>query len=175
MVRKATQKAPSQKQAADVWAPPSFWSPWYPLEEIWTRADMEAYVSVTFESLSNVPTTFDVELAHGQNKSPLGRAIGPGSTTVRLPRNVVTTLYMRAKAHGVFGQILDVTVSRAPTPPRTKDTHYIWRTKRDNKVRPSHAANEGKVFSWDNPPPTGHPRDDYNCRCVTEPYKPEKL
>ena len=116
-----------------------------------------------------------MELAHGQNKSPLGRAIGPGSTTVRLPRNVVTTLYMRAKAHGVFGQILDVTVSRAPTPPRTKDTHYIWRTKRDNKVRPSHAANEGKVFSWDNPPPTGHPGDDDNCRCVAEPYKPEKL
>ena len=110
-----------------------------------------------------------------KSKSPLGRSIGPGSTTVTFSRNVVTTLYMRAKAHGVFGQILDITVSRAPMPPRTEKTHYIWRIKRDNKVPPSHAANEGKVFSWDNSPPTGHPGDGYNCRCVAEPYKLEKL
>jgi len=26
-------------------------------------------------------------------------------------------------------------------------THYIWRTRRDGKVRPSHAANNGKIFA----------------------------
>ena len=31
-------------------------------------------------------------------------------------------------------------------------THYIWRTRRDDKVRPSHAANNGRVFSWNDPP-----------------------
>ncbi len=51
-------------------------------------------------------------------------------------------------------------------------THYIWRTVGDDKVRPSHAANDGKVFAWSNPPPTGHPGDDYNCRCQAEPYYP---
>jgi SPP1 gp7 family putative phage head morphogenesis protein len=49
-------------------------------------------------------------------------------------------------------------------------THYIWRTRGDNKVRASHAANNGRIFSWDSPPPTGHPGEDYNCRCTTEPY-----
>jgi len=49
-------------------------------------------------------------------------------------------------------------------------THYIWRTRGDNKVRASHAANNGRVFSWDNPPPVGHPGEDYNCRCTAEPY-----
>ncbi len=49
-------------------------------------------------------------------------------------------------------------------------THYIWRTRGDDKVRPSHAANEGKVFSWNSPPPTGHPGVDYNCRCTAEAY-----
>lgn len=49
-------------------------------------------------------------------------------------------------------------------------THYIWRTRGDGKVRPSHAANEGKIFAWDNPPPTGYPGEDYNCRCWAEPY-----
>lgn len=48
-------------------------------------------------------------------------------------------------------------------------THYIWRTRLDDKVRPSHAANDGKVFSWDSPPSTGHPGDDYNCRCWADP------
>ncbi len=49
-------------------------------------------------------------------------------------------------------------------------THYIWRTRRDGKVRPSHAANNGKIFAWDTPPPTGHPGEDYGCRCTAEPY-----
>lgn len=49
-------------------------------------------------------------------------------------------------------------------------THYIWRTRGDNKVRASHAANNGKLFSWDSPPPTGHPGEDYGCRCTAEPY-----
>lgn len=49
-------------------------------------------------------------------------------------------------------------------------THYIWRTKGDGKVRPSHALNDGQVFAWDNPPPTGNPGEDYGCRCWAEPF-----
>lgn len=48
--------------------------------------------------------------------------------------------------------------------------HYIWRTRRDSKVRSSHAANDGKIFSWDNPPSTGHPGVGYGCRCRAEAY-----
>ena len=49
-------------------------------------------------------------------------------------------------------------------------THYIWHTRGDDKVRSSHAVNDGKRFSWKNPPPTGHPGEGYNCRCWAEPY-----
>ena len=42
----------------------------------------------------------------------------------------------------------------------------------DGKVRPSHAANDGRVFAWDDPPPTGHPGEDYGCRWA-EPYVPD--
>ena len=52
-------------------------------------------------------------------------------------------------------------------------THYIWRTRRDGKVRPSHAANNGETFAWDSPPPTGHPGEDFGCRCWAEPYELE--
>lgn len=46
---------------------------------------------------------------------------------------------------------------------------YRWVTSGDERVRDSHAANAGKVFSWDDPPATGHPGDDYQCRCVAQP------
>lgn len=46
---------------------------------------------------------------------------------------------------------------------------YIWRTMLDDRVRPTHAANEGKIFDLDNPPPhTGHPGTEINCRCEFE-------
>lgn len=49
-------------------------------------------------------------------------------------------------------------------------TGYIWSTAGDSRVRPSHAANEGKKFKWDNPPEeTGNPGDDVQCRCVADP------
>ncbi len=51
--------------------------------------------------------------------------------------------------------------------------HYIWRTQGDGKVRASHRANDGKIFPWDDPPPTGHPGEDYGCRCRAEAYEPE--
>jgi SPP1 gp7 family putative phage head morphogenesis protein len=48
-------------------------------------------------------------------------------------------------------------------------THYRWRTARDARVRPTHKANEGRVFAWSDPPPTGHPGEDVNCRCDANP------
>ena len=45
-------------------------------------------------------------------------------------------------------------------------TEYIWQTSGDERVRPTHAANDGKKFRWDKPPKTGHPGDEVNCRCV---------
>lgn len=49
-------------------------------------------------------------------------------------------------------------------------THYIWQTAGDERVRPTHRANDGKKFAWDKPPAqTGHPGHDINCRCVAIP------
>ena len=61
-----------------------------------------------------------------------------------------------------------------PTSPNLEDdTKYVWRTLGDDKVRSSHAANNGKLIDWDKPPEDiGHPGEDYNCRCIAEPYKP---
>lgn len=47
---------------------------------------------------------------------------------------------------------------------------YIWQTSGDERVRDEHAQNDGKIFSWDDPPETGHPGEDIQCRCVALPY-----
>lgn len=54
-------------------------------------------------------------------------------------------------------------------------TQYRWLTVGDERVRPTHAANNGKIFSWDTPPPgTGHPGDDIQCRCHAQPVIPTR-
>lgn len=53
---------------------------------------------------------------------------------------------------------------------------YIWRTKRDERVRDHHAALEGTLQNFRNPPmgggtnedQTGNPGDGFRCRCVHE-------
>ncbi len=53
------------------------------------------------------------------------------------------------------------------------EKYYIWYTMSDNKVRSLHAERHGKIFRWDTPPQGGHPGEDYNCRCLAIPYKPQ--
>ena len=50
---------------------------------------------------------------------------------------------------------------------------YIWRSVADGADRATHLANNGKRFRWDDPPATGHPGEDYQCRCTAEPVLDE--
>jgi SPP1 gp7 family putative phage head morphogenesis protein len=52
---------------------------------------------------------------------------------------------------------------------------YTWRTMLDERVRDEHEENEGEVFDWDDPPSTGHPGDDIQCRCYAEPMLDDVL
>lgn len=46
---------------------------------------------------------------------------------------------------------------------------YTWQTMEDSRVRPTHAANNGKKFKWNKPNPvTGKPGDQVNCRCYAK-------
>ena len=55
-------------------------------------------------------------------------------------------------------------------------TQYVWRTSKDERVRETHRALEGKRFTYGHPPvvdpKTGRrdePGQDYQCRCTAEP------
>lgn len=61
-------------------------------------------------------------------------------------------------------------------------TQYRWSTSNDERVRDIHAELDsevsGVVYSWDDPPVisedgrTGHPGEDYQCRCQAIPVIP---
>lgn len=47
---------------------------------------------------------------------------------------------------------------------------YKWATSGDERVRTSHQEKDGKIFYWNDPPSdTGHPGQDFQCRCVAIP------
>jgi hypothetical protein len=54
-------------------------------------------------------------------------------------------------------------------------THYVWTTRRDERVRPLHVLLEGTLQRWDDPPLAGlpaffgHPGHAAGCRCVPFP------
>lgn len=82
--------------------------------------------------------------------------------------NIDTLVYRKAFQNYLrYGLSIELQIKAAEEHPTS---FYIWRTMGDDKVRPEHAANEGKVFAWDNPPPTGHPGADFGCRCMGEPF-----
>ena len=72
-----------------------------------------------------------------------------------------------------FGEYLRTgTPIRLDHKPVLRGDRYVWRTEGDEKVRPSHRANDGHIFNLDDPTATGHPGTDFNCRCRAIPYVP---
>ena len=50
-------------------------------------------------------------------------------------------------------------------------SRYVWISAGDSRVREEHAANDGQIFAWSNPPAaTGHPGADILCRCQATPH-----
>jgi SPP1 gp7 family putative phage head morphogenesis protein len=53
-------------------------------------------------------------------------------------------------------------------------TEYVWSTSGDERVRPEHAALDGRTFSWDDPVGgEAPPGSSFQCRCVAVPVIPE--
>jgi SPP1 gp7 family putative phage head morphogenesis protein len=52
---------------------------------------------------------------------------------------------------------------------------YVWSSSRDERVRTEHRALDGKIFAFDDPPPSGskgekqNPGEPFGCRCTAIP------
>lgn len=86
----------------------------------------------------------------------------------RVPKNFLRIVELTQDAKALAA---DTEVSLTPQKGEGRPTvHYVWRTAGDDRVRSSHAVLAGRVFSWADPPPHGHPGTEPNCRCWPEPY-----
>jgi hypothetical protein len=90
--------------------------------------------------------------------------------TITTDSSLYQKAFVRYLRQGIPLELSIKALLQAETAEHHTTTHYIWRTAGDNKVRASHAANAGRIFAWNNPPPTGHPGQAPNCRCTAEPY-----
>lgn len=73
-------------------------------------------------------------------------------------------LIARDQTLKLHGQVTQLRQQRAGV------RRYVWSSSRDERVRETHAAKEGEEFEWNDPPPdTGHPGQDFQCRCVAIP------
>lgn len=50
-------------------------------------------------------------------------------------------------------------------------TQYVWRTAQDERVRPTHAERDGKIYEWENEDQI-KPGEEINCRCTAQAYLP---
>lgn len=99
------------KGRLQVWAAPKFWGPWV---EIWSQFgvvgngadDHQTVLYVSYETLSDAPSSFDVEIRGGDR---FVSDIGPGSSRVTVTGNVATSVSIRCRSHSL-GQIIAVSV-----------------------------------------------------------------
>ena len=76
------------------------------------------------------------------------------------PNDPVITAILRRYAERINGQFQQDALGLLS---------YVWRSSDDDQVRTAHRENDDQVFFWSQPPFGGHPGQDWNCRCTSEP------
>lgn len=156
-----------------------------------------AAVATQTEMLGERPSTAGLPTVIGQKRAEsvalmerAGEAYGADMSGVLAdPKTWDLTV---EELQAVFSQIGDKSMSRAALIARDQVyktnaamteqlqrnagvDRYRWSTCRDERVRPTHRRNEGRIFHWSSPPPvTGHPGHDPNCRCLPLPLVPQR-
>ena len=125
-----------------------------------TAANVELIKSIPTQYLEKVGDAVMDNLVEGTRWEDLAKAIEHvGDVTESRAKLIARD--QTSKMNGAFNEARQTSLGI---------DQYIWQTSGDERVREDHAANDGQVFSWNDPPATGHPGEDINCRCVAVPY-----
>lgn len=136
--------------------------------EPWLAAEIDAFTSSNARLITSIQSDYldRVEgiITRGVQSGRLSTEITKEiQSTFKIPKNRAK-LIARDQVSKLNGNLNRLRQTNAGV------EEYEWLTAEDERVRPTHRANNGKIFKWDSPPSaTGHPGEDVNCRCVPIP------
>lgn len=151
------------------------------MEEPWLRPVMKSFAeknaklikSIPEQYLSDLETMVRTAVEQGVSTRNLEKQIlrdmeiKPFEPTVKGARRINPKARAQLIARDQIGKFNGQLTKQRQTGIGVEE--YDWATSRDARVRPSHAALDGKRFSWKKPPDVGHPGEDYQCRCSAIP------
>lgn len=136
--------------------------------EPWMNDTMKSFVSETVTLISKMETDLLDSI-----EGTVQRGLRSGNGPLNIARQIEKTVGISKNRANLIGRDQVSKLNGQLSQLRQTGIgidQYTWSTSGDERVRPTHRANNGKKFSWDEPPEnTGHPGNDYQCRCVAEP------
>jgi SPP1 gp7 family putative phage head morphogenesis protein len=108
----------------------------------------------------------------GNVEGMIRRAVQSGLSSKELAKQIEQTGLVTKNRAKLIAQDQIAKADAALTEYRQKDLgidSYIWQTSEDSRVRPEHAAMNGKVIQWNKPPSIGHAGTPVRCRCRAKP------
>jgi SPP1 gp7 family putative phage head morphogenesis protein len=133
--------------------------------DLWVSTNVSLINSIPNHALSQIEALVKQGLASGERVEELSADIMERVDVSQSRANLIA----RDQVSKLNGQIDQLNQTNAGV------DKYIWSTSMDERVRESHADKQGETFSWDDPPAdTGHPGEDYQCRCVALPIFTEQ-
>lgn len=138
--------------------------------EPWLAEAQKNWVAANSSLIKSIPTQYMAQVEHtiragvlaGESPKSLAEKIQKaGNTTKNRAKLIARDQIGKANGELTKYRQLDLGI---------KD--YTWITSHDERVRPEHKARDFKQFSWDKPPPDGHPGMPVQCRCSASPIFP---
>lgn len=134
----------------------------------------EAWAAENAALITSIPGTYLDQVADIAKK-----AVSEGTLTRDIARQIesrygVTQSRAKLIARDQIGKLNGQLTQQRQTSLGIEE--FVWSTSRDERVRPSHQALEGRTFRWDDPPVVdgerATPGSPIQCRCVARPVIP---
>lgn len=126
-----------------------------------TRANVELITSIPYEYLDKLEKNITKNFVEGGRYEKLTDIVSHVADVTETRAKLIAR-DQTSKMNSSFNQVRQTELGIEK---------YEWQTSHDERVRETHAENDGKVFAWADPPDeTGNPGEDINCRCNAIPY-----
>ena len=132
--------------------------------ESWLQEEIKAFTKANVELIKSIPQTY-----FNQVEDTVSRMVQQGKMTTEISDEIERRFEVSESRAALIARDQTNKFNGSLTQLRQQEvgvTQYHWETAGDERVRESHAENQGKIFDWNDPPETGHPGFEINCRCT---------